>query len=236
MDQNNTQVTIQNIQAALEAILFAAGYPVSYEKLSEVLGLPVKDVCSMLEYMKGTYKERGIQLILFPDSCQLCTREEYLPYIREVLNIRRGGNLSNSSMEVLAITAYNQPVTRAYIDTVRGVDSTYAVNSLIDKGLIASVGRLDAPGRPMLYGTTDKFLLVFGMNSLADLPETESLKLLNDTQQMIPSDTPKLGEEGSADAPAGEEPAADRPAANEERDLPAEEPGDESDGSEDIEA
>ena len=98
-----------------------------------------------------------------------------MPYIREALGIRRGGNLSASSMEVLAIVAYNQPVTRSFIDQVRGVDSNYAVTSLIDKGLIESCGRLDAPGRPMLYATTDKFLRVFGFNSLDDLPETEPL-------------------------------------------------------------
>ncbi len=176
-------VTIQNIEGALEAILFAAGYPMAYSKLSEVLGLSVKDVKKLLSHMSEGYADRGIQLLFFPDTCQLATKEEYLPYIREALGIKKGGNLSASSMEVLAVIAYNQPVTRSYVDTVRGVDSSYAVNSLLDKGLIAACGRLDAPGRPMLYNTTDKFLRVFGLSSLEDLPATEALSVAAETAQ-----------------------------------------------------
>ena len=167
--------SVQDVERAIEAILFAAGYPVKYEKLSEVIGLPQKDIRNLIAHMADGYGDRGIQLLLYPDTCQLTTKEIFLPYIREALGIRRGGNLSNSSLEVLAVVAYNQPVTRSYVDIIRGVDSSYAVTSLLDKGLIEAVGRLDAPGRPMLYGTTDKFLRVFGLNSLADLPETEAL-------------------------------------------------------------
>jgi segregation and condensation protein B len=167
--------TVEDIKRAIEAILFAAGYPVKYEKLSEVIGLPQRDLRGLIESMSREYDGRGIQLLLYPDTCQLTTKEVFAPYIREALGIKRGGNLSASSLEVLAVVAYNQPVTRAYIDTVRGVDSSYAVTSLLDKSLIEAVGRLDAPGRPMLYGTTDKFLRVFGLRSLADLPETEAL-------------------------------------------------------------
>ena len=167
--------TVEDIKRAIEAILFAAGYPVKYEKLSEVIGLPQRDLRGLIESMSREYDGRGIQLLLYPDTCQLTTKEVFAPYIREALGIKRGGNLSASSLEVLAVVAYNQPVTRAYVDTVRGVDSSYAVTSLLDKGLIEAVGRLDAPGRPMLYGTTDKFLRVFGLRSLADLPETEAL-------------------------------------------------------------
>lgn len=167
--------TVEDIKRAVEAILFAAGYPVKYEKLSEVIGLPQRDLRNLIESMSREYDGRGIQLLLYPDTCQLTTKEIFAPYIREALGIKRGGNLSNSSLEVLAVVAYNQPVTRAYIDTVRGVDSSYAVTSLLDKNLIEAVGRLDAPGRPMLYGTTDKFLRVFGLGSLAELPETEAL-------------------------------------------------------------
>jgi segregation and condensation protein B len=148
---------------------------VEYEKLAEVIGLPVKEIRRFVAHMAEGYGDSGIQLLTYPNTCQLCTKEVFAPYIREALGIRRGGNLSNSSMEVLAVVAYNQPVTRSFVDTVRGVDSSYAVTSLLDKGLIEAVGRLDAPGRPMLYGTTDKFLRVFGLESLADLPETEAL-------------------------------------------------------------
>ena len=167
--------TVEDIKRAIEAILFAAGYPVKYEKLSEVIGLSQRDIRGLVESMVSEYDGRGIQLLLYPDTCQLTTKEVFAPYIREALGIKRGGNLSASSLEVLAVVAYNQPVTRAYVDTVRGVDSSYAVTSLLDKNLIEAVGRLDAPGRPMLYGTTDKFLRVFGLSSLADLPETEAL-------------------------------------------------------------
>ncbi len=170
---------IQNVEAAIEAILFAAGYPVKYEKLSEVLGLAPKDIKLMAENMAAAINAenspRGVNLLVFDDSCQLCTKERFAPYIREALGIRRGGNLSASSLEVLAVVAYNQPVTRAFIDAVRGVDSSYAVSSLIDKGLIEGVGRLEAPGRPVMYGTTDKFLRVFGINSLSELPAAEAL-------------------------------------------------------------
>lgn len=171
--------SIADIEAAVEAILFAAGYPVRYQKIADVLGLGVSDVRALIEHMEPVFnaeeEHRGVQLLLFPDTCQICTRERFAPYIREVLGVRRGGNLSAASMEVLAVIAYNQPVTRTFIDTVRGVDSAYAVNSLLDKELIRAVGRLEVVGRPMLYGTTDKFLRVFGISSLEELPATEAL-------------------------------------------------------------
>ena len=176
--QNQTEsISPQRITAAIEAILYAAGHPVEYVRLSEVLGLSVRDVKNMIEAMSAEYNSeksrRGVLLLTYPDSCQFATKEEFLPYIREALGIKRGGNLSASTMEALAVVAYNQPVTRSYVDAVRGVDSSYAMTSLIDKGLIESLSRLDAPGRPMLYTTTEKFLRVFGLRSLEDLPKTE---------------------------------------------------------------
>lgn len=175
--EEKTEIKLESVTAAIEAILFAAGHPVEYEKLSEVLGLSKNDIKSMVETMCEEYNseksKRGILLLMYPDSCQLATKEEFLPYIREALGIKRGGNLSTSTLEALAVVAYNQPVTRSFVDAVRGVDSSYAMTSLIDKGLIESLSRLDAPGRPMLYTTTEKFLRVFGLSSLDDLPETE---------------------------------------------------------------
>ena len=170
------------IAQAIEAILYAAGHPMRYDKLAELLGLSVKDLKATVREMAEHFAEQdthhGIQLLLYPSTCQLATKERFAPYIREALGIRRGGNLSASSMEVLAVIAYSsQPATRSYIDLVRGVDSSYAVNSLLDKGLIEAAGRLDAPGRPMQYVTTDKFLRVFGLNSLEELPETEALSV-----------------------------------------------------------
>ena len=195
--QNNQIDSLKNIEGAIEAILYAAGYPVKYSKLSEVLGLDIRNTKKIVEHMSeefnGERSKRGVNLLVFEETCQFCTKEQYAPYIREALGIRRGGNLSASSMEVLAVIAYNQPVTRSFVDQVRGVDSSYAFNSLIDKALIEACGRLDAPGRPMLYITTEKFLRVFGINSLSELPATETM--------LPPKEDPPIieGEEGDED-------------------------------------
>ena len=190
---------IKNIEACIEAVVFAAGYPVPYQKLADVTGLSVREVKRFAERIAKHYENdsRGIMLLCFKDTCQFCTKEAYAPYIREALGIRRGGNLSASSMEVLAVVAYNQPVTRTFVDQVRGVDSSYAMNSLIDKALIEACGRLDAPGRPMLYVTTEKFLRVFGLQSLSELPATETL---------VPpkEETPIVAEETTDDDTADE--------------------------------
>lgn len=221
---------IKNIEAAIEAILYAAGHPVDYDRIAEVLGLTRRDVKRIVEHMAQGYNKddttHGISLLMYDDSCQFCTKELYAPYIREALGIRRGGNLSASSMEVLAVVAYNQPVTRTYIDTIRGVDSNYAVNSLIDKDLIRAVGRLDAPGRPMLYGTTEKFLRVFGISSLSELPETEIMSMNIDANGEV--DTSQMvmqipGEEAPAsndvaDDPPPEVPVSSAPVTAEEAD------------------
>ena len=161
----------------LEAVLFAAGHPLSYEVLAEAAECMVSEVKEMLAEMAAEYSdhanERGIQLVMYKESCQLCTKEEHIDKIRVALGVRSGGNLSRSSMETLAIVAYHQPVTRSYIDSVRGIDSSYAVNNLTDKGLIEVCGRLDAPGRPSLYRTTENFLRIFGITSLEELPPIE---------------------------------------------------------------
>lgn len=194
---------VKSIESAIEAILFAAGYPVKYAKISEVLGLDLKNTKKIIEHMSEEYNspksKRGINLLMFPDTCQLSTKEQYAPYIREALGIKRGGNLSASSMEVLAVVAYNQPVTRSFVDQVRGVDSSYAVNSLIDKDLITACGRLDAPGRPMLYVTTEKFLRVFGINSLSELPATEIILPPKEELPIVEG-----SDEGDTDEDAGE--------------------------------
>lgn len=214
--------SVQDIERAVEAILFAAGYPVKYEKLAEVIGLSERDIRNLIENMAHGYRDRGIQLLMFPDACQLSTKEIFAPYIREALGIRRGGNLSNSSLEVLAVVAYNQPVTRSYIDVIRGLDSSYAVTSLLDKGLIQAVGRLDAPGRPMLYGTTEKFLRVFGLSSLADLPETEALDVATAVQNqtgatpMVEVDKDQITIDSVDDEAEAEDSAAPTPDSGEE--------------------
>jgi len=164
--------------AILEACLFAAGHPLTYEKLAEALSLSVSACREVIEKWKPIYNggeglPRGILLVTFPDSCQLCTKEAYSDMIKVALGIRRNGNLSQSLLEVLAVIAYNQPTTRTFVDTVRGVDSSYAVNALTEKNLIEPCGRLDAPGRPTLYRTTEDFLRVFGLSSLQELPSVQ---------------------------------------------------------------
>ena len=180
-------VKIKNPAATIEAIMFAAGYPMKYDKLAEVLGLTPSEVKRYVSELAEKYNtdDFGIMVLMFPETCQFCTKEQHLPLIKEALGIKRGGNISNSAMEVLAIVAYNQPVTRSFVDLVRGVDSNYAMNSLIDKALIECSGRLDAPGRPMLYSTTDKFLRVFGLNSTSELPEIELLRASDEQMEIM---------------------------------------------------
>lgn len=184
-------------EEALEAILFAAGHPISYATLAKVFEMtPAKVKDKVFEYSviyNNPTIPRGVILLTYGDSCQLCTKQEYLHEIREALGIKKSGTLSTSSMEVLAIVAYNQPVTRAFVDTLRRVDSSYAMNNLLDRGLIVSKGRLDVPGRPMLYGTTSDFLRCFGLDSLDSLPKT--------SDELISAfDSAKLAEGGQESA------------------------------------
>ena len=163
-------------EEALEAILFAAGHPISYATLARVFELtPAKVKENVIAYStvyNNSDIPRGVILLTYADSCQLCTKKYYLNEIREALGIKKSGSLSSSSMEALAIVAYNQPVTRVFVDTLRRVDSSYAMNNLLDRGLIECKGRLDAPGRPMLYGTTSDFLRAFGLSTIDALPQT----------------------------------------------------------------
>ena len=180
----------------IEAALFAAGFPVKFERLEEVLGLSHDDLLELLRSKAFEYKGRGIRLVMFSDSCQLCSNEEYEQQVKSILGMRSGGALSNSALEVLAIIAYNQPVTKAFIEQVRGVDSSYAVTTLGEKQLIEVTGRLDVPGKPNLYGTTDTFLRCFGLGSLDELPKSEVLDAV--TSRAEETET----EPESPDAPA----------------------------------
>ena len=176
--------------AVIEACLFAAGHPLTYARLGEVLGVSAAECADTVEKMAPLYNNpefpRGVMLIRFPESCQLCTREQYAEDIKLALGIRRGGKLSASLLEVLAVTAYNQPVTRTFIDTVRGVDSAYAVNALLEKNLIEPCGKLDAPGRPTLYRTTTDFLRVFGLGALDELPAVKLKTDSGDSVEIVP--------------------------------------------------
>ena len=166
---------IAEITRVIEALLFATGDPITYEKLASLLELTPGQVKSIALDMRENYDDRGIQLLCFDTACQLCTKEQYEGIIKDCLGIKKNGALSKSCLETLAIIAYNQPVTRAYVEEVRGVDSAYAFGILLQRELIEIKGRLDVPGRPNLYGTTRDFLRVFGLSSLNELPKVDVL-------------------------------------------------------------
>lgn len=162
-----------NLISKLEAMLFASGDPIDASKLAEVLDIDIETVTKMLGYLGASYDERqaGLMLIRVDNKYQICTREEHNEEVRKLLEIKKNTPLSNAAFEVLAIVAYNKTVTKSFIEQVRGVDCSGPVSSLVQKGLIEEKGRLDLPGRPLIYGTTDRFLRCFSLNSLDDLPE-----------------------------------------------------------------
>ncbi len=174
-----------NVLASLEAMLFAAGDPVEPAKLAEVLDIDVENVIKMLGHLEADYDERGsgIRLIRVDGKYQLCTKEEYSKEVRGLLEIKKNTPLSQAAFEVLAIVAYNKTVTRSFIEQIRGVDCSGPVSNLIQKGLIEEKGRLDLPGRPLVYGTTDRFLRCFSLNSLEDLPDLPDEAEKNDENQ-----------------------------------------------------
>ncbi len=159
-------------KAAIEAILFAAGEPTSLDRLVETLEADAETVERAAEDLLQEINARdgGVMMVRMEDTYQLCTRKEYAEEIRRAMALHRNVPLSQAAMEVLSIVAYNQPVTRAYIDQVRGVDCGAVMQGLIAKSLIEEKGRLELPGRPLLYGTTLHFLRCFGLESLTDLP------------------------------------------------------------------
>ena len=157
--------------AAAEAILFASGEPVRCERIALALEIGSEETEEVLSALaaKLETENSGLRLVRLGEKAQLCTRGEYAACIRVALETRKPPALSQAAMEVLAIAAYRQPVTRAYIEQVRGVDSAYTVSSLVEKGFLEESGRLEVPGRPALFRTTDQFLRVFGLASLAEL-------------------------------------------------------------------
>lgn len=159
-------------QAAIEAILFASGEPVPVSRIAEALELEESEVRYLAEGLMERYlrQEGGIALHRLDDAYQLCSDAAYAGYVRKAMDIRRNTPLSQAAMEVLAVVAYNQPVTKAFVEQVRGVDCGAVMQGLMTKGLIEERGRLELPGRPLLYGTTPHFLLSFGLQTLEDLP------------------------------------------------------------------
>ena len=164
---------VKEIESAIEGILFAAGEPVGVERLCLALESDrntVDAVCKRLAD-RYSYERRGVRLVRLENSYQLCSAPEFAPYIRKAFETRRPARLSQPALEVLAIIAYNQGATRAYVDQVRGVDSSYTIGLLLERDLIEEGGRLAVPGRPIQYRTTQTFLRSFGLSSLEELPE-----------------------------------------------------------------
>ena len=166
-------MTVNEMIPAFEAVLFASGEPVEIERFCQIFEVDDETVVSVMDMLADRYENMGsaVKVIRLDFSYQLCTKKEYGDYIRTALDLRRRTPLSQASLEVLAVVAYNQPVTKAYVEQVRGVDCSGVVSTLVEKGLLEEKGRLELPGRPLLYGTTKNFLRCFSINNLGELPE-----------------------------------------------------------------
>ena len=169
---------MRDIESAIEAILFASGEPVQTDRICVAMEMDKPTVELVLKRLADhySYERRGVRLIRMEDSYQLCSAPDYADYIRKAFEIRKPAKLSQPALEVLTIIAYYQPTTRAYVDQIRGVDSSYTVGLLLDRHLIEECGRLQVPGRPRLYRTTKAFLRAFHLNSLDELPEMPGLE------------------------------------------------------------
>lgn len=181
-------------KGAVEAVLFAVAEPVGADKIAEAIGQDRSVVLAMLDAIRTELDDResGICLMQFEDRYQLCTRPVYSDFVTRALDTRRNTPLTQASLEVLAIIAYNQPVSRSFIEQVRGVDSSSSVNNLLSKGLIVEAGRLDLPGRPVSFRTTDTFLRCFGLQSLDDLPSVTGEAGLLDDEAIYDGEDPEL--------------------------------------------
>lgn len=166
-------------QAVMEAVLFAMGDAVEISRLADVIEEDVETAKSFLEDMQIRYKKeaRGITLAWLEDSVQLCTKPEMYEYLIKIAKTPRKMTLTDTVMETLSIVAYKQPVTRMEIERIRGVSSDHAINKLLEYDLICELGRLDAPGRPLLFGTTEQFLRCFGVKSIGELPEMNPVQV-----------------------------------------------------------
>lgn len=165
-------MNIEFARASLEAVLFAGGEPMEISRLAQALELDEDTVMRLAALLGEIYDKSGsaLQLIRLGNAYQITTRAEYAEPIRQALEIKRNTPLSNAAMEVLTIIAYNQPVTKGFVERVRGVDSSSTVNTLTERGLLEEAGRIEVPGRPVTYRTTAQFLRCFGLQSLAELP------------------------------------------------------------------
>jgi segregation and condensation protein B len=187
---------MKEIESAIEGILFAAGEPIHIDRICVAMEMDRATVEQVLQRLMDyyAYERRGIRLLRIEDSWQLCSAPDYADMIRKAFEIRKPAKLSQPALEVLTIIAYYQPTTRAYVDQIRGVDSSYTMGLLQDRKLIEECGRLQVPGRPHLYRTTKQFLRAFHLTSLDDLPEIPDLggegqmRLTDDGQIIDPSE------------------------------------------------
>ena len=181
---------------AIETILFASGEPVELYRLSQASGIDVGTIPSMIKLLNERYDGcgSGICIKKLDSSYQMCTREEFAPQIRMALETKKNTPLSNAGMEALTIIAYNQPVSKSFVENVRGVDSSSVVNNLVEKGLVEEAGRLDVPGKPIVYRTTPVFLRTFGLSSIADLPPLAGHENVVIEDDQLPLDIPEEDE------------------------------------------
>lgn len=195
------------IKGIIEAILFAAGREVKVNELMSALELSSEEVINIIESMKLEYEkeERGIQIINVNDAYQLCTKKENYEYIYPIFDKRSKPNLSQAAMETLSIIAYNPRITRAEIESIRGVSSDGTIYKLLDYNLIEDKGKADAPGRPTTYGVTKEFLKMFGLTSLEELPELPRYKLDSNRQIVIDEIIEESKEKTEAPMPEREE-------------------------------
>ena len=190
----------KEIESAVEAILFASGEPVRMDRICTALGIDRPAAEQVLQKLMDyyAYERRGIRLLKIEDSWQLCSAPDYADVIRRAFEIRKPAKLSQPALEVLTIIAYYQPATRAYVDQIRGVDSSYTMGLLLERGLIEECGRLQVPGRPRQYRTTKRFLRAFHLTSLEELPELPDLggegqMRLNDAGEVVdPAETAEI--------------------------------------------
>lgn len=192
---------IEQIKSIMESILFAAGRDVKITEFMSVLEIGKDEVMSVMESLINDYKakEKGIEIIKVNEGFQMCTKKENYEYLYQIFDKRSKPNLSNAALETLSIIAYNPKITRAEIENIRGVNSDGTIYKLMEYGLIESAGKLDVPGRPTAYRTTDNFLKTFGFTSLEELPELPKYKLDENQQividELIEAEAPSPSEE-----------------------------------------
>ena len=177
---------LKKLVPSFEAVLFSGGEPITLDRLSQVFDLSIEEVTEVISLLENKYNDElcGIKLVTLENAYQLTTKSEHAEYIKKAFDIKRKTPLSQAGFEVLAVVAYNQPVTKAFIEQVRGVDCSGPIYTLIEKGLIEERGRLDLPGKPLLYGTTKNFLRCFSLKDLSELPPLPK----NESENAYPAD------------------------------------------------